>query len=209
MIKTAPKLRSAKGWSLACVLALGSALAHAQGEAAVTKRATELRATPGDNGRSVASLPAQAPITRLGDRQGAWVLVRNAAGATGWLHLFEIGPASGAAAADGAGQGNAATGALRGLSNLFTKNKSTAVNTPTATLGIRALDAADLANAQPNPGAVTAMEGLRQNENQARAFAKSASLSAVAVEPLPQPQAQARRGGSTPPGPASTEVQAP
>jgi hypothetical protein len=209
MIKIGRRIGSVGAWPLACVLALGCAAAHAQGEAAVTKRATELRATPGDNGRSIASLPAQTPITRLGDRQGAWILVRNSAGATGWLHLFEIGPASGSAGADGSSQGNAATGALRGLSNLFTKNRSTAVNTPTATLGIRGLDAADLANAQPNPGAVTAMEGLRQNETQARAFARSASLSAVSVEPLPQPQQQTRRGGSAPSGPATTEVQAP
>ena len=153
-------------------------------EAAITKRATELRETPGDSGRSLAALPAQAPITRLGERQGPWLRVRSEAGATGWLHLFDVGPAVGAAS-------GATAGALRGVTNLVAGPTNTTV--PTSTIGMRGLSAEDLARAQPNPAAVRQMEGLRQDEAQARDFASSAALRAVPVDPLPAPAA----GGGT------------
>jgi hypothetical protein len=166
---------------MALVLALASPLALAQGEAAVTRRATELREAPASSGRSLAALPAQSPLTRLGERQGPWVQVRTEAGATGWLHLFDVGPATSAA-------GNMASGALRGITSLFAKGgPSSAVTVPTSTIGVRGLGAEDLARAQPDPAAVGHMESLRQNENQARAFARAAALRPVAVDALPAP----------------------
>src|SRR3954468_13689151 len=102
--------------AMAVAVLLLAATAGAQ-EAAVTRRATELRETPGDTGRSLAALPAQAPVTRTAERQGPWVQVRTPAGATGWVHLFDLGPASTAAAAD---SGNGVFGsALRGVGSLF------------------------------------------------------------------------------------------
>src|SRR5689334_23126050 len=82
---------------IAAVLA-ASALpgaARAEEEAAIVKRGSELRETPGDTARVVAPLAADTAVTRTGERQGAWVRVRTAAGATGWVHLFDVGPASG------------------------------------------------------------------------------------------------------------------
>src|SRR5881398_118003 len=90
------------------LLLAGSAWAQ---EAAVTRRATELRETPGDSGRSLAALPAQAAVTRTEQREGPWVQVRTAAGATGWVHLFDLGPASTSAAASTGS--NVVGGALR------------------------------------------------------------------------------------------------
>jgi hypothetical protein len=164
-----------------CVLALAGALlpgASAQ-EAAVTRRATELRDAPGDKGKSIAALPAQAAVTRTNERQGPWVQIRTGAGATGWVHLFDIGPAT-AAAEGGSTTGNA----LRGVTGLFGSSRSTQTG---STAGIRGLDAQDLANAQPNTAAVTQMEGLRQTEADARSFADGASLRTANVEPLPAP----------------------
>ena len=66
------------------------------------------------------SLPAQAAVTRTGERQGPWVRVRTEAGATGWVHLFDVGPASAATAG-----GSAAGGALRGVTGLFGRRPST------------------------------------------------------------------------------------
>src|SRR5687768_16635734 len=139
-----------------CVLALAAGLAPAAfaQEAAVTRRATELRDAPGDKGKSIAALPAQAAVTRTSERQGPWVQVRTDAGATGWVHLFDIGPA-GTAKEGGSTAGNA----LRGVTGLFGGSRQTQTG---STAGIRGLDAQDLANAQPNPGAVTQMEALRQ-----------------------------------------------
>lgn len=182
----------------ALVLALASPLAAAQVEAAATKRATELREAPAAGARALASLPAQSPLTRLGDRQGPWVRVRTEAGATGWLHLFDVGPAGGAG-------GNLASGALRGITSLFSKGgPSTAVNVPTSTIGVRGLGAEDLAQAQPNPAAVGRMEALRQNEGQARAFAKAAALWPVDVDPLPVPPGPAAASSGN--DPANTQA---
>ncbi|WP_298933650.1 SH3 domain-containing protein [uncultured Ramlibacter sp.] len=180
-------LRAWRGLWLAALLACGTAQAQAQTpeEAAVMKRAADLRETPAETGRSLAALPAQAPITRLGGRQGPWVQVRSEAGATGWVHLFDVGPASGGA---GSNSGNAATGALRGITSLFSKGGTQrTATTPTSTIGIRGLGAEDLAQAQPNAAAVAQMEGLRQSEGQAREFARDASLAQVNVQPLPAP----------------------
>ncbi|RYY66411.1 MAG: hypothetical protein EOO24_54070, partial [Comamonadaceae bacterium] len=58
---------AAAGWLLALALAAGlPPAAQAQEEPAVVKRATELREAPGDAGRSLAALPADSTLTRLG-----------------------------------------------------------------------------------------------------------------------------------------------
>ena len=175
-------------------LALAAPAAFAQ-EAAVTKRATELREAPGDTGRSLAALPAQAPLTRMNERKGPWVQVKTEAGQTGWVHLFDVGPASGAANTQVGGGSGAGSNALRSVTGLFSKSGPTG----TSASGIRGLDKEDLAKAQPNPAAVGQMETMRQSEDQARQFAGSAPLAAVAVDPLPAPaRAGTTTGGGSP-----------
>ena len=178
------------------VLALAAGLSQAAlaQESAVTKRAVELRDGPAEQGRTVASLPAQTAVTRTAERQGPWVQVRTAQGATGWVHLFDIGPA--AASAEGGGS------ALRGVTSLFGSGRSTQTG---GTAGIRGLEAQDIANATPNPGAVKQMEGLRQAEGDARAFADRASLQPVSVDPLPAP----RRAAAQPGAPGGSQENAP
>jgi hypothetical protein len=186
-------------WAAAAALAAGAA--HAQGEPAVTKRGTELRDAPHASGRSLAVLAAQSPVTRLGERRGAWVQVRTPDGATGWLHLFDVGPASGGASTQAPGGGSAATGALRSISNFFSKGSSppgAGASVSTSTIGIRGLTAEDLAQAQPNAQALAEMERLRQSESQAREFAQKASIHAAAVEPLAAPARPAAAGGQVP-----------
>jgi hypothetical protein len=167
-----------------CVVALMAGLPQAAWaqEAAVTRRAIELRDAPADSGRALASLPAQAAVTRTAERKGPWVQVRTADGATGWVHLFDIGPAGAPAESGGGGGG----GALRGVTSLFGGTRATQTG---GTAGIRGLEAQDIANANPNPAAVTQMEALRQGEGEARAFADRVALRPVAVDPLPSPSA--------------------
>jgi len=180
-------LKPAQRLLAATLLASWAVVALAQGEAAVMKRATELREAPGDSSRSLGPLAADAPITRLGERQGPWIQVRSSAGATGWVHMFDVGaPAT---------SGNAATGVLRGVTNLFNKGNNRPVTTATSTIGIRGLGAEDLAQAQPNVNAVAQMEALRQTEAQARAFATESSLAPTQVEPLPAPARAPSTGG--------------
>ena len=172
-------------------LLAGSAWAQ---EAAVTRRATELRDAPSDTGRSVAALPAQSAVTRTNQRPGPWVQVRTAAGATGWLHLFDLGPATTTAASEG---GNSLLGgALRGVGSLLGGNTRPATTSTTA--GIRGLDAQDLAQAQPDTAAVRQMEGLRPSEADVRSYAQRAAWRPVQVDPLPAP-APARASFSSDP----------
>lgn len=94
---------------------------------------------------------------------------------------------------------NAVTGALRGITSLFNRGGAgNPATLPTSTIGIRGLGAEDIANAQPDPAAVSQMEALRLDEAQARSFAAEAALSPVAVPPLPAP---ARSAGAPSSGP--------
>ena len=182
-----PGARIGLGLALLAALLAGPAGAQ-QGEPAMMKRAGELRGTPGDAGRPLATLAAQEPITRLADRQGPWIQVQTRSGAVGWVHMFDVGPAG---ASDGAASGgNAVTGGLRGITSLLRGGSSQAPRVATATIGIRGLDAEDLARAQPNLPAVGQMEKLRQGENGAREFAAGASLAAATVPALPAPSRQ-------------------
>jgi hypothetical protein len=176
------RLRRAGAPWLAALLVL-SALpgpGHAEEEAALVKRGSELRETPGEAGRVLAPLPADTAVTRTGERQGPWVRIRTATGTAGWVHLFDIGPAT------GSGSGSVA-GAFRSVTSLFSKPSTQRTTTATSTIGIRGLGAEDLAQAQPDMQAVARMEALRQSDNDARQFARRASLSPVSVEPLPAP----------------------
>lgn len=177
-------------WLAGAALALVAGAAPAQ-EAAVVKRATQLRDSPADNGASVAPLEANTVVTRSSERKGPWTKVSTPQGATGWVHMFDLGPQSGAAAASN----NTATGGLRGLGGLFGGNSGT-TTTATSTVGIRGLDAEDIAKAQPNPAAVGRVEGMRVNADQARQFASSASLQARDVPAMAQPALPSGGSGS-------------
>ncbi|CAN5406042.1 hypothetical protein BH11PSE7_BH11PSE7_23850 [soil metagenome] len=170
--------------SLAGLMALTGAAAMAQTEQVLVKRAAELRDAPGDSAKSLGALPVQTPVMRLGERQGPWIKVNTAGGATGWVHMFDV--ASPNAPAQG---GNAAAGALRGITSFFNKGSAQAPanSYATSTVGIRGLGAEDIANAQPNPAAVGRAEALRLDAGQARQFAMQASLNVQNVEPLPVP----------------------
>ena len=104
--------------------------------------------------------------------------------------------AAGGAQAQSSGS-NAVTGALRGITGLFNRSAGNPTTLPTSTIGIRGLGAEDIANAQPNPAAVSQMEALRLDETQARSFAAEAALSAIAVDPLPAPAKAPGAAGST------------
>jgi hypothetical protein len=178
----------------AVLLATTAWAANAQAvepEAAVMKRAASLREQAGDSARSVAELAVDAPVTRTGERQGPWIRVRNAQGATGWVHLFDVGTPSAAA-----GPG-LASGALRSVTGFFSRSPDPRTTTATSTIGIRGLGAEDIAQAQPDLGGVSRMEALRQGELQARQFARDSALRPVQVESLPAPP---RNDAATAPG---------
>lgn len=171
-------------WLTACVVAL-TGLCTASGVVAqpadglIVKRDTQLRSAPADNAPVVAPVKANTPVTRQPERQGAFVQVQ-VDGKTGWLHMFDIGSPASAAASSGGGN------VLRGLGSMFARPTSTTVST--TTVGIRGLDANDIANAQPNVSAVTTAEGMRVSAADAQQFAARSQLRAQSVEELPVPQ---------------------
>jgi len=182
------------GMVIAALLAFSAAAqAQPQGEAVLIKREAQLRDGPAESARSLAPLPVQTSVTRLSERQGAWIKVRMADGTSGWVHMFDITSAS-------APSGGAAGGALRSLSSFFNKGSAQAPSSTvsTSTVGIRGLGAEDLANAQPNMAAVAQADANRVNAAQARQFAGSASLSSRQVEPLPVPAPPAAAPGGAP-----------
>ncbi len=168
---------------LGSTLWVTSGAAQAQAEQVLVKRPAELREAPGEAARSLGPLAVQTPVARLGERQGPWIKVSTAAGTVGWLHMFDVG------APNTPSQGNAAAGALRGLTSFFNKGsaQAPAANLATSTVGIRGLGAEDIANAQPNPAAVGRIEAMRQDAGQARQFATEAALSSQTVTALPEP----------------------
>jgi hypothetical protein len=130
----------------------------------------------------LAPLAAKTQLTRLAARRGPWIEVRTAQGATGWVHMFDVGTTPVAQV------GNVATGALRGLTSLFGGGNNLApTRTATSTIGIRGLGAEDITNTQPNPMAVTLAEALRVDASQARQFGTVAALTPMAIDPLPVP----------------------
>lgn len=191
------KLNLQAGLGIGALLVFGSA-ALAQNEAVLIKRQAQLRDAPGEASRSLAPLPVQTAVTRLGERQGPWIKVRMADGTQGWVHMFDI------TAAGSAQAGNAGTGALRSITGFFNKGsaQTNASALPTSTVGIRGLGAEDIANAQPNLAAVAQLDEARVDAGQARQFAGSASLASRTVSPLPVPAAPAR--STAPGGPAGS-----
>lgn len=182
--------------ALVALAVAGAALAlpaQAQQDASVIQRATELRDAPGASGTSLGPLAADSPVERTGERKGSWIKVRTPQGTAGWVHMFDVGTRASAATPSG----NAATSGLRSLGGLFGSNSAS--TTATSTVGIRGLEAEDIANAQPNLAAVTQAEQQRVNAQQARRFASSASLRAQSVPPLAEPARPAAPGGGNAP----------
>ena len=186
--------------TLAAICLLPGSAAAQQGESAMLKRPAELRDAPADSGRSLAALPAQEPVIRMGARQGAWIQVQARGGITGWVHMFDVGPAGlgGGAGTGTPSGGNALTGGLRGLSNMLGGGSPPPPpRVSTSTIGIRGLEAEDLARAQPNLNAVTQMEQMRQDEASARQFAADAALTAATVPALAAPVRTSSPQGGT------------
>ena len=165
-----------------------------QGEQVVIKRAAQLREGPAESSRILVPLAPQTALTRLGDREGAWIKVRMADSTSGWVHMFDITASASPA------QASAGSSALRGITSFFNKGSAqgSGSTVATSTLGIRGLGAEDLANTQPNPAAVTQADALRMDAAQARQFAAGAALASRQVEALPVPAGAAEAAPAPP-----------
>lgn len=182
-------------WRLALLVCAGWLLApwaHGQ-EQFTVKRDVALREAPRADAKST-PLPANAVVTRLDERQGPFRRVRTSDGKTGWLHMFDL--QSGAQATPAAAP-STGTSALRSLGQAFGAGGTRPTTVATSTVGIRGLDADDLANATPNLAAVDAAGQHKVSESQARQFAQRAGLRPREVADLnPAPPSSAPGAGT-------------
>ena len=128
-------------------MAMLPAIAYAG--SAVVKESAEVRSAPSAGAQQVTSAPANEPVEIL-DRRGAWYEVKSASGWRGWMRLA----------------------AVRITSLTQTRSKTTMPGfEPAAVIGVRGLDEAALARAQPDYAALQRLRQYRSTPQDADRFA--------------------------------------
>lgn len=160
------------------------AVATSGGETLVTKRPASLREEPFESSRILQTLALQSQLTRIGDKQGAWIKVRLNDASQGWVHMFDVTSSTTATS------GSTGAGMLRSVTSFLNRGSTPARNSnvATSTVGIRGLNAQDIANATPNTQALQQAESFRVDAGEAGRFASAASLMRQSVSALPQPE---------------------
>lgn len=161
--------RGMRGWILGGAAAILLGLAA---QAAQTNQATPLRAKPFSDAEIVAQLAAGTSLQVL-QRQGGWYEAR-AADKQGWLRMSSVQFAS--------GESSSGLGDTLGF---LTSGRAGATEA-TASTGVRGLDEALLAKAEPDMAAVARLDQFAVQETDARQFAAQAALKSASVNDLPQ-----------------------
>ena len=154
--------------AVVALLALAG-IASAQ-EGAVTKRATELRDKPSNDGKALASLPENTKLKVLA-RSGGWTQVE-AGTSKGWVNVFHVTFPSSVQAT------TSSSGGLSGLTSALGFGRPKTEQAKIATIGVRGLSEEELKNASPNPEALKKMQSFRADKNAAAGFAREAKLAA-------------------------------
>ena len=154
------------------------------GSAATTVVTANLNDGPYSDANTLQSVPANTGVTIL-ERQGGWYHVRLAGGQDGWLPMtsLTLGSGGGSSSTTSANANNSS--GWKSWFSLFESGRSGASGT-TATTGVRGLNTGDIANAVPNPAAVTELEQWAQKPQDATDFAQKLPLKAVKVDYLPK-----------------------
>jgi uncharacterized protein YgiM (DUF1202 family) len=153
--------------SLATLLLALGAVHAAASSTAQTVVAGNLVSGPHSDASVVVAVPNAAAVTVI-ERQGGWYHVRTAAGQDGWLPMTSI-------RYDGTSTGAAAPGT--DWASLFNSGRSGSGGT-TASTGVRGLNTGDIANAKPDPAAVTELDKWAAKPDQAKDFAAAIPLKA-------------------------------
>ncbi|HEU5398647.1 MAG TPA: SH3 domain-containing protein [Gammaproteobacteria bacterium] len=150
------------------------------GGTAQTVVAGDMHDGPYSDANPVGSVPVNTNVTIL-TRQGGWYKVRLPTGQTGWLPMTDLrlgNPGSG-------GSNQPKSSGSHGFFSLFESGRSGASGT-TATTGVRGLNTGDIANAKPDPAAVTELDQWMAKPDAARAFAEQLKLKAEKIDYLPK-----------------------
>jgi hypothetical protein len=138
-------------------------------EPATVIRATELKKEPAADAATIAELPENAALEAL-ERKGGWTRVKSASG-EGWVRMLALRFGA---------PGNAKQGDS-GVSQLFNSARTGSSGTQVTT-GVRGLDEAMLANAQPNKAELEKMSQFAATPDAAAGFAAKGKLAAHPVE---------------------------
>jgi len=133
-------------------------------EPATLLRPTELKKDPASDAPTVAPLPENAKVDVL-ERKGGWTRVKTEAGTEGWVKMLMLRYSAPGASKEGDSGVTRALDAARG-----------GASGAAATTGVRGLDPAMLASAQPNRTELIKMEGFAATKESAASFAASANL---------------------------------
>jgi peptidoglycan hydrolase-like protein with peptidoglycan-binding domain len=168
-LRSAPAVTRAEGRDDARA---GAGPSSARSDPALALRDTELRSSPSVSAPVVTRVSAGGSVTLIGT-SGRWSLARTSRGAEGWAPAahFRIGLAE-----QQSPQSNAGKSWLRSLTALLSPRRPQRAQGGTVTVGIRGLQADDIANARPNPGAVEGLGRYRASEDTARRHARRSGL---------------------------------
>lgn len=151
-----------------CVL-FGFASAVCAAEFARTIRATELKAEPYSDARTLESLPQHSRVEVLQRRSG-WTQVKTAT-AGGWVKMLSLQLEAGT-------QDRRGDSGLGALFNVAASGKSGS----TVTTGVRGLSEEQLTNAQPDPKALQAAKRYAVSKQEAERYAAEGKLEAQSVD---------------------------
>ena len=132
------------GWALLCGV---SSAALAAGSAVVTQTAA-VRATPSADAAQVVEAPPNEPVNII-DRRGAWYEVSSSSGWRGWVRLA----------------------AIRLTALTQKKGTGARIELQPASVGVRGLDEASLAHAQPDYAALQRLRQYRSTPQEADRYA--------------------------------------
>ena len=155
------------------------------GSAAQTVVTANMNDGPYSDANVVTSVPTNTSLTII-ERQGGWYHVRLASGQDGWLPMtsLQLGSGSSTASANNSGSSSKSSGWTSWFS-LFESGRSGASGT-TATTGVRGLNTGDIANAKPNPEAVTELDQWMAKPPDANQFANQLPLKPIKLDYLPK-----------------------
>ena len=163
------------------LLTLGVVQADSGGTAQ-TVVAGNMNDGPYSDANVIGSVPVNTNLTIIA-RQGGWYHVRLATGQSGWIPMTNLRLNS---AGSSAGGSNApAKSSSSGFFSLFESGRSGASGT-TATTGVRGLNTGDIANAKPDPAAVTELAKWTAKPADAKEYASQLPAKAVQVDSLPK-----------------------
>jgi len=142
----------------------------ARAEPATLLRASELKAQPASDAKTVTQLAADAAVD-AGERSGGWVRVKTVSGAEGWVKMLALKYGGTGAAKRGD------TGLTQAINVARTGASGTQVTT-----GVRGLDETDIKAARANPAELKKLEGYAESKQGSASFAESGKLQAQRVE---------------------------